>query len=159
MDEPTYSSFGQIDFILVSREWTKMLKGVHSDRARALASHHFVVLATVFLQVSKTLPRQVKHKLRVNAQRDACVANRFVQPCAEHTQSRIASVNDDVNVMYGAIRRGFKEAAIQVLPTATVAAMRPWISVATLDLITQRNEAQQSMQASTEKALSNKIQQ
>ena len=59
--EPHYASdpvhFGQIDFVLVPRIWSDKVKGVHSDRSKALASHHFLVTASLCTQVPKEKPK------------------------------------------------------------------------------------------------------
>ena len=57
-DDPVLSTFGQIDFILLSKTWLHQLRHVYSDRGRALASHHFLVVASLYAQVPKTNPKQ-----------------------------------------------------------------------------------------------------
>ena len=53
MSETTPSNFGQIDFALISKDWASKLVDVHSDRLRALASHHFVLSCFVDVTIDK----------------------------------------------------------------------------------------------------------
>ncbi|CAE8629688.1 unnamed protein product, partial [Polarella glacialis] len=82
VDPPTPEHFGQIDFALVPRNWTINLLRVYSDRSRALASHHFVVLAHLQLWIPKPAARTNQAKLCISALRDPGTSAKFARAFA-----------------------------------------------------------------------------
>lgn len=160
MDPPTSNNFGQIDFVLVPRRSVDCVQRIYSDRTRALASHHFLVVAEVRLGVPK-MPRVAeRRRLDEAALRQADVAKHFAQAFDEHMAASETSAQthiypQDVNQFCARMAEAFEGAATDVLPSRAVVARRPWISDATLSLIEARNEARR-LGASEREILLNK---
>ena len=49
------NTFGQIDFVLISKDWAHLLLEVYSDRKYGLPSHHFLLSSTLHLDVPKRI--------------------------------------------------------------------------------------------------------
>ena len=154
MDVPTSANFGQIDFALISREWTSRLRWVHNNRTTTLASHHFIVL--VHLQASIPKPPNIKRPSRLchSALRDASVADHFARTfdgaMRNSSTEKDTITLDDLNAKIG---DAMQTAANQTLPRARATAKRPWVSSRTLHLIDERSAARAAGNHSREKDL------
>lgn len=148
VDPPTPEHFGQIDFALVPRNWTINLLRVYSDRSRALASHHFVVLAHLQLWIPKPAARTNQAKLCISALRDPGTSAKFARAFAnlmdDHQDNGQGdSTPSGVTLLSANISRAMFQTAAQTLPSSISVAQSPWISSRTLRLIDQRRIARQ----------------
>ena len=63
----THNRFGQIDFSVVSSSWLGSVHRVWSNTSRALASHDFLISASVTIKVPKKEPREDRKRRDVIA--------------------------------------------------------------------------------------------
>ena len=70
-------SFCQIDFALVPKAWLSGVSDIHSHRDEALASHHFLVSATLMTAIPICENKPSKRRLATSCLRDKSTANKF----------------------------------------------------------------------------------
>ena len=66
----SHRAFAQLDFCLIQQEWLSCIQDVYSDRSEALSSHHFLVVANLMIDETKTFPRERKYARDVSAYHD-----------------------------------------------------------------------------------------
>ena len=157
-DEPSPINFGQIYFVLVSKTWADCLCSVFSDRSRALASHHFVVRADIYVQIPKAGAICTRRRLDYSSLRQLPVAHKF----AAAFSGAMDSLDVDtatIDEVESTMAQAFHSAASLVIPKLPIVARHPWISDRTMDLIQLRTEARKQGSVDGEKSLNDKVKQ
>ena len=63
MNDPSTEHFGQIDFLLAPQSWLHQIHFVSSDRQCALASHNFLVIADLDVNVPREIRKQAPSRI------------------------------------------------------------------------------------------------
>ena len=158
MSPATPANHGQLDFMLISRDWLSQICSVHSDRSIALASHHFLVLADVQLDVARGEKFDRQHRPDVCTLMEPTVSTIFRREF-ETTMSSIApneAEEMNVDAVEAAMGHAFKKAAESLRKSSTVK-HQPWISDGTLLLIEARNRARSDRDKNRERGLNIQI--
>ena len=133
--------FAQLDFVLASPANMHLFRDIRSDRTAALASHHFLLVASMLCQpmVSGVCNGEQIDRGHL---KDKQVAESFNTRFERYLGSRQSfRSNEDVNAVECIVAEAFTDAA-QVLTSHVAAhAKRPWISGDTLKLIERRLQA------------------
>ena len=141
LENVSSSCFAVIDFALTRRTQLHEMLNVWSERRATLASHHFLLLATVSptcqqfqsFRASKTDASRLKETTVSKT-----FANAFQQALSNQ---RSEDHGNDVNWLSTRITSAFDSAKEAALPEPLVEKRRPWISQTTLDLIQRRHAA------------------
>ena len=78
----------QLDFCLVAQSSMNKIELIQSDPSEPLASHHFVLLASLNVEVEKQVRRQPPDRHDRQALETNAVAGEFVERFAEHLKTR-----------------------------------------------------------------------
>ena len=135
-------NFGQIYFALISQAWSHKLLDVTSDRTRALASHHFILHASLDLQVDKQRKRQKQPRMNFAALREESIAESFRETF--HSEMASFGFAEDLNAYSNNVGMAMRAAATSTIPTIPLQPHKPWIAARTLDLIQRRNSMSSS---------------
>ena len=156
-DAPTPDNFGQIDFLLMSKDWLGSLKDVTSDRRRALASHHFLVYADLDVQVPKESRQQPTPRRDLRALRLPGTSNRFAAAFADRAEELEScmpvSTASDIDAL---MKESFSTAATAI-SALTATPQRPWVSDRTMDIIKTRTDARHRRDVDTESRLNQQV--
>ena len=154
------ANFGQLDFLLVQHDWLACVSQLYSCMDVPLASHHFLVIAELTIQVPKRNTRTATHAINPPALRsDTQLTNRF----AALVEDSLDSYNNEqhsqlcANDLCPHITNSMRVAAGNCLNLRGSKAKRPWISDATLALIDRRVLARRSFNFPLEKQLTSEI--
>ena len=118
------------------------LKDVWSDMTMSLASHHFVLLVTIELDIAKTPLAKQQPRWCLSDLRSAGTAHSFRDAFVDAMEG--TPLDLDVDAMNSQIHFAFCAAASQTLSTQTLRPYKPWISQKTLDLISNRHLAREN---------------
>ena len=147
MDQISWKSHSQIDFLLCPREWHVVCKDIRSYRSLALASHHFAIISSLDISVSKPCAQSKRPHACVGALADPLTANRFAVLFEDFMGDTVVVPDEqdpDPNRLYAALCDAFQAAASATLPSRSARPMRPWISERTLRLLDARSLARQT---------------
>ena len=142
-DEVVYPAYAQLDYVIAERSWQHCVTGTVVHRFAQLASHHFLLVAVLHVDVPKVKGTAKTHKVDKTALASEEVVVQFVSNFEAAMTDLISKEGDcsDPNAWQAWFEAAFGEAQ-QVLPTTAAVASKPWISSSTLRLIDERNAAQ-----------------
>ena len=161
VSEITHKGFAQLDLVLCERTHLCKVLQTRSDRWQTLASHHFLLEATIKVTVEQgscleRKTKQERRKLNLEELRDRETAVKFANRFAD-----LASKSNDTGNSVGEVAEALCEqlhaAARDTLPTREVQPARPWIRDDTLSLIAERNNARRAGDRDLEAALNKSI--
>ena len=144
MQHITHKSFAQLDFCLCPLDWQSNILDVYSSRADALASHHFLVISHIFLDVQRVVIVIQKVPYNVKMCRDQSTALLFahefdswlqqIDDCGHIDPTNIDSIDQSLHEV-------FSYAAQYTISRSQYRPKRPWISMQTLQIIADRDQA------------------
>ena len=147
--------FGQIDFLVCPADTHATVLDVRSRRDVPLASHHFLLLCQIHVDIPKhARPQTSKPDLQ------ALQRGRPQEDFGAEFAGKMDEADTDqctLNALNAHMVGAFQHAAKVCLPTLAATRHRPWISSATLELITSRSDARKNGDYAREKQLSGKI--
>eukprot|EP00959_Pyramimonas_sp_CCMP1952_P414194 8678259-Pyramimonas_sp.AAC.1 len=155
--EITCKKFAEIDHLIIDERWQHVVRSVKSDRSLAFASHHFLVQATLDVDIPKSGPTGRSPRLDPASLQRPSVAEQFVGSFVEAAAAGPAPPGVDDHAQH--VVRCLESAAEQCLDGRQAQAKRPWIRRGTLDLIELRNQARTSRQFTLEQELSRQVRQ
>ena len=159
MEDITWRSHSQIDFLLCSKEWVTQLTSISSSRLCALASHHFPLFIRMQIDIPKGETKTAQMpRYSWAALEDHGVASQFVTSVDE-TMHQFTDGNEtaNLNLQYARLVDACMAAADKVLPISTIPPRHPWISQKTLALIEARALARMRSQFGIEQGLGKQI--
>ena len=149
-DPPTPDNFGQIDVLLMSKDWLGSLKYVTSDRRRALASHHFLVYADLDVQVPKASRQQPAPRRDLRALRLPGASNQLAAAFTDRAEELESTMPVSTASDIDALMKEYFSTAATAIPALTATPRRPWVSDRTVDIIKTRTDARHRGDVETE---------
>jgi len=141
-DPVIYPQFAQLDFVLAHSQWQHTVLSTKSVRSAGLASHHFMLRATLDIEVPKIPKREQVKRSDTAALANETLAESFANVVAQELGQVLGGVHEPTPDMFQEHFEWAFAQATAVLPTTVAQARRPWTSSRTLKLIEARNVAE-----------------
>ena len=155
----SWASHSQIDFVLCPRAWQHSLISANVDRNACLSSHHFLLEASLQMDVPKPTRAQPRALPTISGLSCSTTANRFAvlmsQSMEDMCEDNPGPTNLDID--YARLVDAFKHAAKETLPCSTRRPLKPWISSRTLALIEKRQFMRQTHDVEGEQKICKEI--
>ena len=123
--------------------WLDRIIHIESDPWEPLASHHFVLIADLKVDLEKPSFRPQLERYDRASLNNNTIATEFVRAFGEHLQNSAPDASD-VDAASANIVEAFHHAEKVALPVVAPSRRKPWISDATLSLIDRRRAARAS---------------
>ena len=162
MDAIAHNKFAELDHVLTEKRWQSSVTSVTSNRALALASHHFMLTIELELDIPKTQRKQRSLFLDRADLQNPNTARHFTTEFLSATTAPLQSnsvTSPSLDNQAGQIAASMFAAASKCLEQREVKPNRPWIRRGTLDLIELRNQARINSQHQLELSLNKLIKQ
>lgn len=153
----TTKGFAQLDLLLMPADMLDRLVHIQSDRTEALASHHFLLEATLGVNVPKRDVVEQKWRKDRNALRNTSIKESFVHSFEAMLESSAAMESTTAEKMSLVTVDAFNVAEKATLPFLTAKPKHDWTSSATLRLIDERSKARKAGNYQLEKALQKQL--
>ena len=149
----------QIDYLLCEVGWLHVVEALCVDRYAALASHHFLLEASLKSSVPISKKPRDTRTPSLLALEDPIVSNRFAALVADFMQDLDDNSGTTVNLDQQNARMAdaFTQAANSCLPQRDRQTSRPWISETTLGLIRRRQVARSHGDSVQERLLNKEV--
>ena len=153
------TNFGQIDFLLVGREWWHKILSVASCMDMSLASHHFPIIAEIDVELPKAIATTARDpRYHLSELQSACTSSLFATYFHE-CMLQCHCENGTADELCTAMATSFQQSAERCLHQTKRQARKPWISSRTLHLLEERDKARTSRNPHLEKMLHGKVKQ
>ena len=153
------ANFGQIDFLLVGREWLHKISSVASCMDMPLASHHFPVIAEIDVDLPKAIATTSRgprfHLCELQSGPTSSLFATFFHECMLQCDCG----NGTADELCSAMATSFQQSAERCLHRTKRQAHKPWISSRTLHLLEERDDARASRNPHLEKILHGQVKQ
>ena len=153
------TNFGQIDFLLVGREWWYKILSVASCMDMSLASHHFPIIAEIDVELPKAIATTARDpRYHLSELQCACTSSLFATSFHE-CMLQCHCENGTADELCTAMATSFQQSAERCLHQTKRQARKPWISSRTLHLLEEREKARTSRNPHLEKMLHGQVKQ
>ena len=153
------TNFGQIDFLLVGREWWHKILSVASCMDMSLASHHFPIIAEIDVELPKAIATTARdpryHLSELQCARTSSLFATSFHECMLQCHCE----NGTADELCTAMATSFQQSAERCLHQTKRQARKPWISSRTLHLLEERDKARTSRNLHLEKMLHGQVKQ
>ena len=151
------TNFGQIDFLLVGREWWQKKLSVASCMDMSLASHHFPIIAEIDVELPKAIATTARDpRYHMFGLQFACTSSLFATSFHE-CMLQCHCENGSADELCTAMATSFQQSAVRCLHQTKRQARKPWISSRTLHLLEERDKARTSRNLHLEKMLHGQV--
>ena len=151
------TNFGQIDFLLVGREWWQKNLSVASCMDMSLASHHFPIIAEIDVELPKAIATTARDpRYHLFGLQFACTSSLFATSFHE-CMLQCHCENGSADESCTAMATSFQQSAVRCLHQTKRQARKPWISSRTLHLLEERDKARTSRNLHLEKMLHGQV--
>lgn len=156
MADVDQKSFAQLDILLCPQDCINKINSCYSDRLVALSSHHFLVKASINMQLDRTTSSNEFTKHAYGALCDPRIRDQVLSKFKTEYMGSRSNLQLNAQDYYDSMLTAYTS-AIQELPEIKSKPKRPWISDSTLQLIDQRSEARRTKNQEWEKRLTKEI--
>ena len=149
----------QIDFLGCEQTWLHNVRSVSARPEVPLSSHHFLIQASVHMEVDKCPAAEQVRRRDHSALADDGARQAFQKHLNEVWDDfeEAAPDNSNVNLAWCRLVDGFHHAEEKTLPSEPLRPRKPWISSSTLELIALRHNVRRDGDAVRERDIAKRI--